>query len=421
MIRRTWIVLSVMGIVGCLVAWAAGQADEDFSRTVVLVEELSKASAAVMTPSQKLPERANKWSTHGVPPTVTIAGHDIVLEEGSSHFGADMDGDGNVTAKESLTKGGREGLPFRIRIEDGPDGEKRYIGLYMMGPHRIGKDYHGSVAPLSCKKAVIDGQVVRIFDDNLDGAYTTDGKDAIIIGDSAKMAVPFYSAQKIGESFYDVTIESDGSALTLTRVEAPTATVELATKVRSIRAFVITDGARVYDLTQVSEILPGKYKLFYGIVASRKDYPILVVPSDMSVTYDVQADKINQLRVAEPLWIWYAGGVNGRYVSVNETKIMGSGGEHYLVSFHRNTASIRLTVFKGKKVYVSGDVQSVESTSGSFGGEANIDIPHDAEVHMATSVKGLGKAELRTNMDAFSRGECPVNVAEEPVIYEVRY
>ena len=295
MIRMLRYALIVAGVAGCLAGWVALRAADVATRTVELSDELSNASAAIITPSWKLSERMNNWTTHDLPPTLTVAGHDVVVKGGPTHFGVDMDGDGAVSVKESITKGGREGLPFKIRIADGLEGERRYLGIYLMGPHTVGKHYAGAVSPLSCKRAVVDELVVRIYDDNMDGLFTTDGKDAIAIGDSAKVAVPFFSSQRIGKTFYDVTIESDGSAMTLTRVDAPSATVELDTKVKSLRAFVVTDGARAYDLTQISEILPGKYKLFYGLVESMKDYPIMVVPSDMAVTYDVRADTINHL------------------------------------------------------------------------------------------------------------------------------
>jgi hypothetical protein len=413
-------IVTLAWVMACLVAAASGKAPDD-PRTIALTDELSNASAAIVTPSQKLAERKNAWTTHGLPPTLTVAGHDVILKGGPTHFGVDMNGDGNVSIKESITKGGREGLPFKIRIADGPNGEKRYLGIYLMGSHRVGKHYAGEVSPLSCKKATIDGQIVRIYDDNMDGQFTTDGKDAIAIGRSAKAAVPFYSSQRFGKTFYDVTIESDGSALTLTLVETSSATVELATKTRSLRAFVVSDGTRAYDLTQVSEILPGRYKLLYGLAESSKDYPILIVPSDMAVTYDVQADKINQLQVVEPLWIWYSGGMNGRKLSIHHTKIIGAGGEHFLVSYLRNTAPAKVTVFKGRKVFMSGVAQSVAGSSGSFGGEANVDIPHDAEVLITTTVKNLGKAEIRVSVDTFASGSCPVMVADEPVIYDVKY
>lgn len=113
--------------------------------------------------------------------------------------------------------------------------------------------------------------------------------------------------------------------------------------------------------------------------------------------------------------------MNGRRLSIRETKIIGAGGEHYLVSYLRNTAPAKVTVHAGRKVFMSGVAQSVAGSSGSFSGEANVDIPGDAEVYIVTTVKGLGKAEMRTTVEEFASGHCPVNVAPGPVVYDVKY
>ena len=418
-LTKTVVALVVMV---CLVGAARGQ-EQDNSQTIDLTDELSKTSAGIVTPSRLLAGR-NKWTGKGVPMTLTVAGHDVMARIDPAHFGVDTNRDGAVSTQEREVTRGKDEHIFKIRIEDGPDGQKRYIGVIFKEVHPSGRSgaYSGRMAPASCKTATIDGVIVRIYDDNMDGKYTVDGSDAVAIGESAKGAAPLYPANKIGKGFYELAIAEDGSTLTVTPMVNPeTALVSMSTDPDKYITVIITDGTKACDLTQVSEMLSGEYKLLYAAAAGAKNVPIIIIPSDKAVTYDVEANKTNELQFGEPLWVWYSGEMNGMTLRIHRTKILGAGGEHYLVKYQLNASPGKIAVFKGRKVYIGGMMRGQGGSSTSFRGDANIEIPADAELQITATVKGLGTAETRTTVDIVADRKCPNLVAEEPVIYGVRY
>ena len=297
-LTKTVVALVVMV---CLVGAARGQ-EQDNSQTIDLTDELSKTSAGIVTPSRLLAGR-NKWTGKGVPMTLTVAGHDVMARIDPAHFGVDTNRDGAVSTQEREVTRGKDEHIFKIRIEDGPDGQKRYIGVIFKEVHPSGRSgaYSGRMAPASCKTATIDGVIVRIYDDNMDGKYTVDGSDAVAIGESAKGAAPLYPANKIGKGFYELAIAEDGSTLTVTPMVNPeTALVSMSTDPDKYITVIITDGTKACDLTQVSEMLSGEYKLLYAAAAGAKNVPIIIIPSDKAVTYDVEANKTNELQFGEP-------------------------------------------------------------------------------------------------------------------------
>ena len=140
---------------------------------------------------------------------------------------------------------------------------------------------------------------ILLFDDNMDGLYTQDGKDAIAIGGSAG-AMPLRNHHQIGKNFYSLEVKSDGSEITFQREEdLDLGVADVPVAAALVRYFLLDDDAarRAYDLkvSGATGIPAGKYKLSMPVLAAGNRF-VVAGPTAMSHTYAVLKDVMNILR-----------------------------------------------------------------------------------------------------------------------------
>jgi hypothetical protein len=205
----------------------------------------------------------------------------------------------------------------------------------------------------SFQQGTYDGTMLRLFDDNLDGTFTQDGKDAIMIGKSP-VAIPLMKVHQIGNQFCQLEVASDGSQITVTPVSGlQLGVVETCFK-RGLKCLAMTDDqGNSIDLATSgrSGIPAGRYKLNYGVLA---DGPMVTIikPTEACPVYDIQAGKVNVLRLGKPLWVSFAASTSaaGTVTVSPRVKVYGAAGEEYSSDLSGGTGRPHVLMLDGKKV-----------------------------------------------------------------------
>ena len=353
--KQRWAILVVAGLLALTATHATAE-----ETTITLEPELSSTTAKMITPSRMLPDR-NKQSVTGAGPTVTIAGKTVLVAVNDKYVGMDTNDDGSISQKERVVLKNGEGA-FKVCLGEDDSGKKIYMGVIIKDlTIRRSSQYDFRLAPASCLKGLYNGETIRVFDDNLDGQFTTDGSDAIAIGRSAKGAVPLVGRHLIGKTICDITIAEDGASLTITPVaDVPTGKVKVPIKSSVLGVMVVSDGKQAYDLVSADAIPAGSYRLVYGAIATGRNISPMI-PSAMSLTYEIRADVINTVQVGGPLWIHFNVSASGGAFKVfaNGMKIYGIGGEEYVADFDSGGNATKPTV----KVIVNGRTSSSQAMS----------------------------------------------------------
>jgi len=303
---------------------------------------------------------------------LTIAGKTVPAAgwtgKSGPRIGLDTDGDGIVNTNEyrnvardgsvllTATSGGRE-LTIRCRdvyIQyDNKKNEVTFMRWLMRG-------LHGWVGN-------IDSVKIRIIDDNADGKYGNDGRDAILIGDS-KIALPLRHYHRIGEHFYKFEIAPDGSSLKFQQIKSPhLGMVRSPLPARNVVGLVLENGGGAFDIQACSKtgIPSGTYHLAYGAMGSSKS-PLPFFRVQETVQYEIETDKINMLRIGPPLqlvfWAEFREEVDSNKKPVRRIgirhpdRVIGSGGEMYGPISFPNAASTKgrpgIMILQGSKALV---------------------------------------------------------------------
>ncbi|MBT3201891.1 MAG: hypothetical protein HN350_18480 [Phycisphaerales bacterium] len=144
---------------------------------------------------------------------------------------------------------------------------------------------------------------IRILDENLDGKYGTNGKDAIQIG-KAKLALPLRKTHRIGEDFYTLKISADGATLDFKKIEdVKVGLVRTPFKGRYLIGLVLDGKEGAFDIQACSRtgIPAGTYNVVYGVVGDPRSPAALFGGRNAGLQYEIQADMKNTLRIGPPL------------------------------------------------------------------------------------------------------------------------
>lgn len=352
---QRWTILVVVG----LLALTTTQVSAD-PATIKLDPELSSTTAKMLTPARMLPDR-NKHTVSGASPTINICGKDIRVAISDKYVGMDTNEDGIVSQKERVVLQRGEGA-FKVCLGEDDNGRKMYMGVIVKDlVIRRSANFEFRLAPASCMQGLYLGETIRVFDDNLDGRFATDGSDSIAIGRSARGSAPLLGRHLFGKVVCDVTITEDGTSLTITPVaDVPTGKVKVPIKSSVLGVMVVGDGTQAYDLVTADAIPAGNYRLIYGAIASGRTASPMI-PSAMSLTYEIRADELNTVQVGGPLWIHFNVSASGGAFKIfaNGLKIYGIGGEEYVADFDRGGNATKPTV----KVIVKGRTSSSQAMS----------------------------------------------------------
>jgi hypothetical protein len=351
----------------------------------------------------------------------------------SLRIGLDADGDGIVGFKE-YHQVGKDGSVILSVLSEGKELNVRCTNVEMHYDKK--KDeiilMRWRMQCLYSWIGVIDKTKIRIIDDNVDGKYSNDGRDAILIGDS-KLAMPLRHYHKIGEHFYKLEIRAGGSAVKFQQIKfSEMGLVRSPLPDKNLLGLVLENGGGAFDIRACGKtgIPAGTYYLAYGVMGDSKDPLPFFRAMDM-VKYEIQADKINMLRVGPPLQLVF-GTV---FQEADKTKktpnmvgigspqyVMGASGELYgPISFpnaRQEKGRPAIMIVQGNKPLVKSSMPQKNGRIGMFTWR----IPEklnlrNVKVIMAAHTQQLGKViGMRTIKQIFSKDRFAPPSTDKPSV-----
>ena len=335
------LVVGVQAAVLAVASVASGQAPE--VRTVKLQ---FRAGAGVYTPAKLVGEgKSFRFGTDGG--EIDVLGRKLLL--GARYvldgylLGLDCNGDGKVGGSEWVrvdlqTHAARFGLLL-------PDGEKkrehalRFTNVDIRVQANRVTHVSGRVMSDGCMAGRLDDVEVVLVDDNMDGHFTQDGKDAVAFGGGAG-AMPLYQHHQVGKAHCLVDVAADGSQVTLQPTEeTELGLVDVPVRAALLRCLVLADegGSRAYDIkaSGAMGIPAGTYKLSYAVLAAGGRV-VVAGETKKSLSYPIAARKVNILRFGPPFTLTFGASVDYRSNQVrvsNDIAPHGAGGEEYSLRF----------------------------------------------------------------------------------------
>jgi len=349
----------------CVVAFVSSlsglvyASDKQDSGQVTLAAELSPEAVKIVTPLEAM-DGGKKFSISGGQGQMTIGGANLAVAGatlgGANYIGLDVNGNGTVD-KDELKKVPSSGIGFKLKSAGGEDYAVVFTKVVVYGDSKKVTAIMGACAVACAYKGAINGIPFRILDDNLDGAFTQDGKDAIAIGKSLA-GVPLMHVHDFGGEFYRLTVAKDGAGVGFEKVSnAETGVVKLPSE-SVFRCVVLSgqDGAYDVKVSGATGIPAGKYKLLYGMVGGDGGL-VPFTATQESPVYDIQAGMCNTLRIGAPLRVDFTGGFTGANVTVNpDLRILGAADELYKFEFGGKMGTPNVTLKAGTKDLTSSNM-----------------------------------------------------------------
>ncbi len=225
-----------------------------------------------------------------------------VLRTGANKASVDVDGDGKGDVDIPLTG---NIAPVQVTLGSGAGlrtwgflakiGQQRdtYQGFaYNLGPDDTQMSIY--VAPAGSLVGTVNGVRVRVIDDNLDGRYGSEPKlwgfaglvegssqrdvDSVVIGD-AKMARPWSRLQKIGDAWFELTPNENGSDISAAPAQVQSGTLQLDLKGLPVSWLIVRglgeeSESLFFELvnggTNKVDVPAGTYEVYSGQIANGK-------------------------------------------------------------------------------------------------------------------------------------------------------
>jgi hypothetical protein len=256
------------------------------------------------------------------------------IREAAAKVSLDQDGDGEGDVAVPMTGGL---APVRVTLGAG-ETKRDWAFLAIIGGQR--DTYQGFdrnlepgdtwmsiyIAPAGSLLTSIGETPIRIIDDNLDGIYgsaplqwghsgTIEDSfqrdvDSIVIG-AAKRAVPWTEFLQVGDAWYQMKSERDGTQITATPVELETGTLKVSFK-GGYPDYLIVKGFdefehAYFDVASVKkgiEVPAGKYELFSGQISKGKRNQLMkacILPAQESMpTWTVMPGETTTMELGGP-------------------------------------------------------------------------------------------------------------------------
>jgi len=327
-----------------LLALPAGAAAQDAAEAKVALQYVASPEAlAAFTPAKAL-EGGCPFTMRGDTGSLNVAGTDVKFAirwsepQQAFYAGLDLNGNGFLDGGE-WAQMAQSGMVTFANVQAGD--KKHIVRIANMrttvrttgGGGILGST--GGYTIAGFYQGLYQGTPIRIFDDNLDGKITQDGKDAIQVGRSG-VAIPLRKFHQIGSQHCSLAAAEDGSSVTITPLAGePLGIVDSSYK-RGLKVLALVDDqGRSYDLAASGRtgIPAGKYKLAYGVLADSSAFTV-IKPTDKCPVYEIQAGKINTIRIGAPLWVMFSASVNAGNVTVSPVvRIFGAAYEEYTFDF----------------------------------------------------------------------------------------
>jgi len=392
----------------------AGAAPGPTEGKVTLTYDSGK-SVTCLTPQWA--DGGKKVSAKGSMTKASIAGKSVPAagwKSGAGYrIGLDTNGDGIVNAEEyrkvaakgSVVLTGKvKGKQMSVRCVDvslhydEKKGEVLSMGWRMQGVYGwVGK---------------IDSVKIRILDEDLNGKYDHNGRDAIQIG-NGKLALPLRRKHRIGENFYTLKIAADGSSLEFKKISDPQAGLVLTPfKGKYLLGLVLDNRDGAFDIQACNRtgIPAGTYNVSYGAIGDARS-PVSLSRGRNGLKYEIQADKKNLLRIGPPLQLVFSGHYKEekkdkkdknnkqivRRLGIRRpTRITGAGGEEYgplnFSNVRRAKGRPAIMILQGSKTLVKTAMPEKDGKLQDYSWELPRKLsPRGIRVVMAASIPGFGK------------------------------
>ncbi len=347
-------------IVVATVAASSATAQDQAGKQVQLTYQSTPEALTAFTPSKAL-TGGKSFQVRGDTGSLDVAGTPVKIglrwHQGLQAFFAGLDVNGNGTLEENewcrLTLSGTATFQ-QVKV-----GDKKHIiriadirGSIKQPPAVGVTFFSGGYVVCGFHQGVYEGTPVSIFDDNLDGSITQDGKDAIMVGRGGA-AIPLLKSHQIGRQHCTLDVAKDGSSVTITPVSSPVLGIVETSFKRGLKVLAMVDGqGNSYDLVASGRtgIPAGSYKLAYGVLSDGSAFTV-IKPTANCPVYEIQAGKINTLRIGAPLWLSFNASISKGAVSVSPVvNIYGAGNEEYTFDFSGGTGRPHVLMMEGQKV-----------------------------------------------------------------------
>lgn len=336
-------------------AWAGDQAG---GVEVKLSADSGATALRAVTPAKAV-HGGNPFRISGDSGSISVGGKPVPfgirwVETTKAFYGAmDADDNGKLDTKEwvkfsqtmsasYLVKSG--GKSYAVRLVD----VKVYLRTGGTGISTV----LGGCMVLSCQQGSFNGTSIRLYDDNVDGVFTQDGKDAISIGRST-FAIPLMKTHQVASHHYQLEVAEDGTSVTFTPVSGlELGIVELPYR-SGIKCLAFADKAgKSYDLAISARtgIPAGSYRLSYGVLTGG-GLMTVVAPTEACPTYEIQAGKINVVRIGKPIRVSFDATYAGGNVTVSpRVQVFGAGGEWYKFDYSGGTGRPHVLFMVGSRL-----------------------------------------------------------------------
>ena len=344
-------VLLVCGVV----TWLA-PARQAAGAEVPLAFRTGTTASRVFTPAKAL-HGGKRFSIKGAEGTISVAGQSVPFgakwsaPANAFYVAMDRDGDGSLGRKEWVRLGKDFSASFQLKLDEATYAV-RLVNLRILARTTGISSVSGACMVNGCRQGAHGTTMIRVFDDNLDGVYTQDGQDAIAVGRSGG-AIPLRKVHQIGTQHCELEISQDGTQLTVTPLsKQEVGIVELPYK-RGLACLAFTDEeGKSYDLAVSARtgIPPGSYKLSYGVLLGGGQMAV-IRPTKSCPTYDIEAGKINKLRIGPPIRVSFSATYGQRRVRVSpRVEALGAGGELYSFDFSGGTGRPHVLLLEDKRL-----------------------------------------------------------------------
>jgi hypothetical protein len=334
------------------------------SGQATLTAEVSSVTASIVTPNRAI-SGGIRFSFRGGSGSVKIGGASVAMmgmtSNSVAYIGMDVNGDGTVSkTRDEMQKVVKGRAAFKMKMPGSGEIFAVLVSNVSVAVYK-GKtaSVSGAISPAGARKGVINGVVIRLLDDNLNGKIGQGGKDAIAVGKSLA-GLPLQEVHQIGVDHYKLSVAPDGSSVSFERLSG----LELGlVKLRGASAFkcmVVSDGEKAYDLRAggAAGIPAGAYKLIYGMVGSGSSV-VTFLPTKTTPTYRIKAGNTNTPKIGMPLRIDFIASFAGRKVTVQPygVRILGAGDELYQFQFGGKMGTPNVSLKAGTKTLSSQNME----------------------------------------------------------------
>jgi len=338
----------------------AATAQESAGKQVQLTYQSNAEALAAFTPAKAL-TGGKIFHMDSDTGTLDVAGSPVKFamrwHQGLQVFFAGLDLNGNGTLEDSewcqLTLSGSATFQ-QVKV-----GDKKHIvrianmRAALKQPPAVGIAYvAGGYIVCGFYQGLYEGTPIRIFDDNLDGAITQDGKDAIMVGRGGA-AIPLWKFHQVGNRHCSLEVAKDGSTVTVTPVSSPVLGIVETSFKHGLKVLAVVDSqGNSYDLTASGRtgIPAGSYKFIYGVLADGSNFAV-IKPTGKCPAYEVQAGKINTLRIGAPVWLSFHASYDKGMVSVSPAvNVYGASNEEYTFDFSGGPGLPHVLLLEGRTV-----------------------------------------------------------------------